>query len=73
VKKRWWVVFAVFLWQPCPANGENSWLMSFVAVELFYFRGRKPQHGQRAVYRRETTKCPAGIIYWFFLEINEKM
>lgn len=35
------VVFAVFLWQPCPANGENSWLMSFVAVELFDFRGEK--------------------------------
>ena len=59
------VVFAVFLWQPCPANGENSWLMGFVAVELFDFRGRKPEHGQRAVYRSRdtTTKCPAVIIY----------
>lgn len=28
------VVFPVFLWQPRPTNGGNSWLMSFVAVEL---------------------------------------
>lgn len=67
------MVFAVFLWQPCPANGENSWLMIFVAVELFDFRGNRNTVNARFILVEiQRRKCPPGINYWIFSKSTRK-